>query len=164
MQKSSFIPLEKWRTKFMNVVNSRNKGMFVENIVPFIAVYFAFLLSNVYWLWCWCFNYPWIMFLVTDLERGFGESGNNETIVDTFKTSEMLFENPLLSPKKVIFLFFLSAYTSRFPRSPTLHTTTTKAWCAHSSMEVCCNSVVGRCWCLHLYLYSFVDCWEIMLL
>lgn len=54
--------------------------------MPFIAAHFAFLLSNDYWLWCWCFKNPWIMVLVTDLERGFGGIGNHETIVDTFQT------------------------------------------------------------------------------
>lgn len=31
----------------MNAVNSCNKGMFMENIVPFIAAYFAFLLLQM---------------------------------------------------------------------------------------------------------------------
>jgi len=33
----------------MDVASSCNKRMFTENIVPFIAVYFAFSLSNYYW-------------------------------------------------------------------------------------------------------------------
>ena len=63
----------------------------MEIIVPFIAVYFAFSLSNDYWLWCWYFNKPWIIVFLTHLERVLGASGNNETIVDTFQT----FQNAL---------------------------------------------------------------------